>query len=267
MICAENDILSRLSYNIRKDVLDMTLHAGANGGHIGGAFSCADILAVLYGNVIRKGLDKFILSKGHVALAHYAVLAECGYFEKEKLLSFEDPGSMLTTHEILGNLPGLEVTGGSLGYGISIACGIALARRTNFPESQIYVLVGDGECNEGSIWEGVMTASKLHLDNVTVIVDQNKLQLDGFSSHVMPINISKMFEALGWNVVPVDGHDFVQLRKAFQCSKKGAPTVIVADTIKGKGIPSIENREQLHHMRLSQEDYEKYAQELEASYA
>ena len=267
MICTNNDMLGSLSYNIRKDVLDMTLHAGANGGHIGGAFSCADILAVLYGCVIRKGMDKFILSKGHVALAHYAVLAECGYFEKEKLLSFEDPGSMLTTHEVLGNVPGLEVTGGSLGYGISIACGIALARRTNSPESQVYVLVGDGECNEGSIWEGAMTASKLHLDNLTVIVDQNKLQLDGFSSHVMPVNISKMFESLGWNVVPVEGHDFVQLKAAFQSSKKETPTVIVADTIKGKGIPSIENREQLHHMRLSQEDYEKYTQELEASYA
>jgi len=251
-----------LAYNIRKDVLDMTLHAGANGGHIGGAFSAADILAVLYGKVMKGG-DRFILSKGHVALAHYAVLAECGYFSKEKLLTFEDSGSTLTTHEIKDSENGIDISGGSLGYGISIASGIALIRKQNGDDSHIYVLVGDGECNEGSIWEGAMTASKLGLDNITVIVDVNGQQLDGYTNDIMPIkDIGNVFKDFGWFVKHVDGHDYDEIEGALKDISEGHPTAIIAHTIKGKGIASIEGKSGIHHMRITEDEYNGYIQEL-----
>lgn len=255
--------IRELAYNIRKDVLDMTMHAGANGGHIGGAFSAADILAVLYGKVMTEK-DKFILSKGHVALAHYAVLAECGYFEKEKLVSFEDSGSTLTTHEIKDSENGIDISGGSLGYGISIASGIALVRKQKEDNSQIYILVGDGECNEGSIWEGVMTASKLGLDNITVIVDVNSQQLDGYTKDIMPINdVGKVFESFGWNTRYINGHNYDEIEGALEKSSNGHPTVVIAQTIKGKGLPSIEGKPGIHHMRITEEEYNGFVQELE----
>lgn len=258
----------QLAFNIRKDVLDMTLQAGANGGHVGGALSCADILAVLYGKVFRKDLDKFILSKGHVALAHYAVLAECGYFEKEKLMTFEKSSSTLTTHEVKGSENGIEISGGSLGYGISIASGIALCKKQKNEGSRIFVLMGDGECDEGSVWEGAISASKLKLDNLTVIVDENGLQLDGETKSIMPIkDLGEIFTSLGWNVIKINGHDYNEIEIALTTRKENAPTVIVARTVKGKGISSIEGQRIAHHMRLTQDDYNNYVSELEKTYA
>lgn len=255
--------IMNLAYNIRKDVLDMTFHAGANGGHVGGAFSAADILAVLYGKVMMEQ-DRFILSKGHIALAHYAVLAECGFFSKEKLLTFEDSGSTLTTHEIKDSERGIDISGGSLGYGISIASGIALARKQAKDSSHIYVLVGDGECNEGSIWEGAMTAAKLQLDNITVIVDVNKQQLDGYTKDILPIrDIGKVFESFGWNTIYIDGHNYDEIEAGLLNRKNGFPTVVIAATVKGKGIASIEGQDSIHHMRISQEEYEKFVRELD----
>ena len=264
-----------LAYNIRKDVLDMTLHAGANGGHVGGAFSAADILAVLFGKVMNIGQsesgsgtvseegDRFILSKGHVALAHYAVLAECGFFPKEKLLTFEDSGSTLTTHEIMNSEPGLDISGGSLGYGISIGSGIGFVKKERGDISHVYILVGDGECNEGSIWEGALSAAKLGLDNITVIVDHNKQQLDGFTSDVMPMErIGDRFEAFGWNVINCDGHDHDALEKAFLTRCDGKPTAIIADTVKGKGVHSLEGNADNHHIRMTEEEYNQYIMEL-----
>ncbi|MCQ2286670.1 MAG: transketolase [Bacteroidales bacterium] len=258
----------QLAFNIRKDVLDMTLQAGANGGHIGGALSCADILAVLYGKIFRNGTDKFILSKGHVALAHYAVLAECGYFDKEKLMTFEKSGSTLTTHEVKGSEDGIEISGGSLGYGVSIASGIALRKKQKKENSRIFVLMGDGECDEGSVWEGAISASKLKLDNLTVILDVNGLQLDGDTASIMPIrDLGEIFASLGWNVIRIDGHNLNEIEQAFGVSNIAAPTVIVAKTVKGKGISSIEGKRIAHHMRITQEEYNTYVSELEKAYA
>ena len=254
--------IKNLAYNIRKDVLDMTFHARANGGHIGGAFSATDILAVLYGKVMKEN-DKFILSKGHVALAHYAVLAECGFFEKEKLLTFEDSGSTLTTHEIMNAEQGIELSGGSLGYGISIGSGMALTNKQKNIDSHIYILTGDGECNEGSIWEGTLSAAKLGLDNITVIVDHNKQQLDGYTSDIMPMdNIGERFRGFGWNVVNCDGHDIDEIEKNLLARCEGKPTAVIAETVKGKGVASLEGRPDNHHIRLTEEDYLHFVDEL-----
>ncbi len=261
-----------LATEVRKDIIQMTLQAGVNGGHIGGALSSVDILAVLYGAVMNVSAeypddtlrDRFILSKGHIALAHYAVLAECGFIARDDMLTFEKSGGEFPTHEEMNIRKGIEISGGSLGYGMSIGVGCALAAKRSDAEYRTYVLLGDGECNEGSIWEAAMAASKYNLDNLTVIVDVNGQQLDGYSADVMPIyDIVQVFQGFGFHVVEIDGNDIAQLEGAFAVRCLGKPIAIVAHTIKGKGIPEIEGKTGWHHASINQEQYESFVKQLE----
>jgi len=267
--------LKRLAFLIRSDVLEMTLRAGVNGGHLGGGLSCADILAVLYGEVLNicaedpldTNRDRFLLSKGHVALAHYAALAETGFFDREELLQFEVSGGTYPTHEIADPQKGIEISSGSLGYGLSVGVGCALNAKIKGLQYKTYVLLGDGECNEGSVWEACMAAARFELGNLIAVVDVNGQSLDGHIDRIMPIHdFKEVFSGFGWNVKEVDGHDFGQLLAAFAAEDCGKPTVILAHTVKCKGVPSIEGREGWHHARLMQEQYESFLGELKESY-
>lgn len=268
----EKEKIQELAWKIRNDVLDMTFHAGVEGGHIGGAFSSADILAVLYGsemNVDPKNpdnpdRDRFILSKGHISIAHYAVLKECGFLSQKDMDSFEKNGSLFSTHELETSEHGIEFTSGSLGYGLSLGIGVALAAKKKGQEYRTFVLLGDGECNEGSVWEGVMAAAKYQLDNLIAIIDKNGQQLDGYTSDVMPINdIAQVFSGFGWNAVTIDGHDVEAIQQAIRQRIDGVPTVIIAETVKSKGVASIERKPGWHHARITEEQYKRFKQELE----
>lgn len=262
-----------LAAAVRRDVLDMTFAAGANGGHLGGALSSADILAVLYGHVLNispqmalsPARDRFFLSKGHISLAHYAVLAERGFLAREELAAFEKQNSLLQTHSDARPEKGIEISNGSLGYGLSIGVGTALAARKKGLDYKTYVLLGDGECNEGTVWEAAMAAVRFKLDNLVAVVDVNEQQLDGFTVDIMPIrDIAGSFEMLGFDVIEVDGHDVEALLDAFSEKPKGYPRAVIAHTVKGKGIPTIEGKTGWHHTRLTDEQYTRFTEELKS---
>lgn len=264
--------IQSLARAVRRDILEMSLHAGPNGGHIGGSLSCADILAVLYKEVMHHSpqrpdapdRDRFFLSKGHVALAHYAVLAEMGYFPREELKGFEASGGSFPTHEVFCNEKGIEASGGSLGYGLSLGVGCALAGKKDGNTYRVFVLLGDGECNEGSVWEAAMSASRFRLDHLTAIVDVNGQSLDGFTRDIMPISdLESVFHGFGWDVRKVDGHDIEQLHAALSAVPQGRPVAVLAQTVKGKGIRSIEGKTGWHHAILSEEEYDTFLSELE----
>lgn len=266
------EYIQNLAWKIRDDVLDMTYHAGVEGGHIGGAFSAAEILATLYGSEMRVDSkkptdperDRFILSKGHISIAHYAVLKECGFLSQEDLESFENNGSLFSTHELESLEHGIEVTSGSLGYGLSIGVGAALSARKKNQSYRTFVLLGDGECNEGSVWEAAIAAAKYKLDNLIAIVDKNGQQLDGFTAEVMPIfDIDQVFKGFGWNNIVVNGHDVGAIQKAVRTKVDGRPTVIIAETVKNKGLPAIEGKTGWHHARITEEQYLEFKQSLE----
>lgn len=270
--CTVEDIKA-LAKAIRKDILAMTMHSGPYRGHVGGALSCADILAVLYGAVMNissarpedPSRDRFLLSKGHVALAQYAALAECGFFPKEELQNFQVSGSDFPTHTVRNQMKGIETSSGSLGYGLSIGVGCALSAKMKGEDYHTYVLLGDGECNEGSVWEAAMSAVHFQLDNLTMLVDVNGQQSDGYSEDIMPIHdIVTALRGLGFYVLDVDGHDVEQLLEAVQKRTPNQPTAVIARTVKGKGIALMENQVGWHHAGISQEQYDAFIEELEA---
>ena len=266
--------IKTLADHIRMDILDMTYRAGVNGGHLGGALSSADILAVLYGEILKISADRpampyrdrFLLSKGHIALAHYAVLAETGFIPKDDLALFEMSGSSLPTHEVMDVEKGIEISSGSLGYGLSIGVGIALESKRSEKGYKTYVLLGDGESNEGTVWEAAMSAVRFRLDDLVVIVDANGQSLDGNTEDIMPIkDMAMVWGGFGFHVVEVDGHDIISLYDAMMTLPEDRPTVVIAHTIKGKGIPSIEGKIGWHHVHLSKEQYEDFKKELEGA--
>lgn len=259
--------LKKVSDKVRLDILQMLQAAGT--GHPGGALSMVEILTVLYFDQMRirpeepkwEGRDRFILSKGHGAPALYAVLAERGYFPVEELKTLRKFGSRLQGHPDMKSTPGLDMSSGSLGQGVSIANGMALAAKLKGEKHRIYVLIGDGEVQEGQIWEAAMSAAHYQLDNVTLIVDYNGLQINGANEAVMNIApLSDKFSAFGWHVLQVDGHDFEAIAKACleAASCKGRPTVIIAKTVKGKGISYMEN-DPAWHGNVPNEDQFKQA--------
>jgi len=263
--------LKKKAIGIRKDVLEMLTLAGS--GHTGGSLSIVDILVALYYYEMRNdpkdsewpGRDRFLLSKGHACPALYAVLAEKGYFNKEDLSGLRKLGSKLQGHPQIGRA-GIEISSGSLGQGLSIANGMALAARLDKSDTRIYCLMGDGETNEGQVWEAAMTASHYKLDSLCAIIDYNKLQIDGFCCEVkdMGAYLDK-WKAFGWHVIETDGHDIEKLIAAFDKAKtvKGMPTVIVAHTIKGKGVSFVENRVEWHGISPSREECERAIKELD----
>lgn len=263
--------LKQLAKDIRRDILIMLERAGS--GHTGGSLSIVEILITLYFYKMRhnprecswKERDIFILSKGHGCPCLYAVLAYAGYFSKHELLTLRKIGTRLQGHPQRG-LPGVEISSGSLGQGLSIANGFALAAKIDKSSKRIYCLMGDGELDEGQIWEAAMTASHYNLDNVCGIVDYNKFQIDGPIKDIKELEpLREKWIAFGWNVLEADGHDFISLIDAFDRIEtlKEKPTVILAHTIKGKGVSFMENENSWHGVAPKKEDLERALRELE----
>ncbi|MEY8283726.1 transketolase [Lachnospiraceae bacterium 50-23] len=257
---------------IRKDILEMIYNIKS--GHLGGSFSMVEILTALYfdemnydpKNPALAERDRFILSKGHTAPALYAALANAGYFPKEKLLSsFRRIDSMLQGHPDMNKTPGVEMTSGSLGIGLSAANGMALGLKHKHIDARVYCMIGDGEINEGQIWEAAATASHYHLDNLAVFIDVNGLQNDAETKKVKDMqNIADKWKAFGFHTLEIDGHDFNEIFTALDDARshKGIPTAIICHTIKGKGISFMENVVEFHGKTPSKEEYEKGMKEL-----
>ena len=250
-----NEKLYEYSTNIRKNIVKMIAHAKS--GHPGGSLSAADLITYLYFNVMdineenvqSLDRDRFVLSKGHASPLLYAVLAEKGLIDQEELMTFRAINSRLQGHPNMNYVEGVDMSTGSLGQGISCAVGMALANKLDENDHRIYALLGDGECEEGQVWEAAMAAAHYKLDNLCAILDYNELQIDGSIHDVMdPSPLDKKFQAFGWHVIEIDGHDYDQIGKAFEEAKtvKGQPTLIFAHTIKGKGVSFMENQASWH---------------------
>lgn len=235
---------------VRRDIVTMVYRA--NSGHVGGSFSATEIVVALYHGIMRHdprnprwtGRDRFVLSKGHCAPVHYAVLAACGYFPRTDLESFRRPGSHLQGHPCQAKTPGVDASTGTLGLGLSTACGLALAAKLRDERHTVFALCGDGEQQEGQIWEAAMFANKFHLDNLIAFTDRNRLQTDGNTEDVMPLDpLGEKWRAFGWNSWEIDGHDFAQIIETVARARAnpGRPTMIVANTIKGRGVSFMEN--------------------------
>ncbi len=258
--------------NVRKLALE-AVHS-AKSGHPGGSLSAADILTYLYkaemnvnpADPKNADRDRFVLSKGHASPALYAVLAECGFIPKEDITTFRKADSYLQGHPEMKGVPGVDMSTGSLGQGISAACGIALSGKLSKKDYRVYSILGDGECEEGQVWEAAMFAAHYKLDNLTVFLDFNGLQIDGDITEVMnPTPFDKKFEAFGWNVIVIDGHNFTEIENAVNTAKahKGAPTIIIAKTIKGKGVSFMENEAGWHGNAPNDEQFAVAMGELE----
>ena len=254
--------------DIRKRILELAFKAGSNGSHLGGSLSAVEILNILYHsgfnfNPSDDARDRLILSKGHAALALYCVLESVGIITKEDAETFEQNGTTLFAHAKKNISKGIEFSGGSLSLGISYAVGVALACKTKGYNNRILVLLGDGECDEGLVWEAVMSAVNYHLDNLTFIVDCNGLQSDGYTKDVMDHSpLEKKFEGFGCKVVSVDGHSEKEVAEAYKVKSNDCPLAIVAHTVKGKGVSFMENLQQWHHGTLSQAQYEQAMEEV-----
>ena len=269
----EIDRLQILAREIRKDVLRMTYEKKV--GFIGTSFSCADILAVLYGKIVKIDFsnleneknDMVILSKGHGASAWYAALANVGAFPKERLSQeFAVSGYAMGVHPKRNMVPGIQVSSGSLGQGCGIACGIALTKKIKKIPSRVYAILGDGECNEGSVWEALMFARRYKLDNLTVIIDRNRLQSYGHDEKVLNMgDLAQKAAAFGMHTVEIDGHNLKELCQAFEAAENtlDKPTAIIANTIKGKGCSIFEDKVLWHYKWPEKEHYIKALEELE----
>lgn len=261
---------------IRRKALEAV--EAAHSGHIGGSFSVVDILTVLYFDKMeidakdpkKRNRDRFVLSKGHCTPALYATLALRGYFPTEDLMTFRNIDSYLSGHAEMTKVPGVDMSAGSLGQGLSAAIGMALAARVDHQDYQIYAVLGDGEAQEGQIWEAAMAAGNYGLDNVTVFVDNNNLQIDGTIEEVMSLYpLREKFQAFKWNVIEIDGHDHEQIAEAISQShaKKEKPTVIIAKTIKGKGVSFMENQVKWHGSTPTEEEFKQAFAEIDAAIA
>ena len=258
---------------LREDIL--TMIAAANSGHPGGSLSAIDIITALYFNVLRHrpaepewlDRDRFILSKGHAAPALYAALARTGYFPVSELATLRQLGSRLQGHPERGRLPGVEASTGSLGQGVSIGAGMALAGRLDQKDYRTYVLMGDGEANEGQVWEAALFAAHYKIDSLTVILDCNRQQLDGWTKEIMNIDpLAEKWGSFGWHVIEIDGHDFDAIFNAFSEAKtvQKKPTLILAHTTKGKGVSFMENNLEFHGMAPTPDQLQTALSELHA---
>jgi transketolase len=263
--------LKEIARQVRLDIIEMLYRSGS--GHLGGSLSATDILVALFFAEMRTRpsdpcwleRDRFILSKGHGAPALYAVLSRLGYFPREELATLRQFGSILQGHPDSGCTPGVEISTGSLGQGLSIANGLALAARLNGLASRIFILMGDGEIQEGQIWEAAMSAAHYGLDNLTAVVDRNRLQIDGRTSEVMSLEpLAAKWQAFGWHTLEVDGHDLPQLLEAMKSCRgvTGKPSVIIAHTVKGKGVSVFEDKAKYHGTTPNEEEYQQALREL-----
>lgn len=259
-------------------LLGLDMVYGAASGHLGGSFSAMDLLTVLYQNVMQvdpadpsdPDRDRFVLSKGHCTPALYPTLALRGYFPTEELKLFRSVNGHMSGHAEMHHVKGVDMSTGSLGQGISAAVGMALAGKLDRKNYRVYTLLGDGEIEEGQVWEAAMSAAKFHLDNLCAIVDVNGLQIDGATADVMPSEpLDKKWEAFGWRVISCDGHDYQAIEAAFEQARavKGQPTVLLARTVKGRGVSFMENNAGWHGKAPNAEQYEQAKAELSAQIA
>ena len=263
--------LIQISTQIRKDIINMLTESAS--GHPGGSLSAADIVTTLFFNELNidpknpkdENRDRFVLSKGHAAPVLYSALARRGYFDPKELLTLRKIGSRLQGHPSMKCLDGIDMSTGSLGQGVSAAVGMALAGKCDKKSYRVYALLGDGELEEGQVWEAAMAAAHYKLDNLTIFIDNNGLQIDGNISDVMnPAPIDKKFEAFGWNTLIIDGHNYDEIIGAIEKAKahKGQPTAIIARTVKGKGVSFMENEASWHGTAPSKDQREKALEEL-----
>jgi len=268
------DKCRKIAKQMRIDVVKMTFQTGNLGAHIGGGLSMVEIMAVLYGGVMKldptrplwEDRDRFILSKGHGALTLYAAMRQKGFIKEGMLETYKQNDTLLYGHPSINAELGIEFSSGSLGQGLSLGVGtcLALIRKNNL-SSRVFVLLGDGECNEGSVWEAATSASHYRLDRLIVVIDKNGIQYDGTTNEVLSMEpFVKKWEAFGFQTVEVDGHNVEELYDALSITpKNGVPLAVIANTVKGKGVSYMEHNPKYHNARLSQSDYDKALSELE----
>ncbi len=269
---AEIEKLKEYCRENRENIIKMVYNAQS--GHIGGSLSATELVTVLFHKCMKlapkwdkdknfETRDRFVLSKGHVSPIYYCNLAQMGYFPKEELMTFRKLGSRLQGHPATF-CPGVDAATGSLGQGLAIACGMAMGLKLDKNPAHVFVLLGDGELQEGSVWEAFMDAPARKLDNLTAIIDRNGLQIDGSTEDIKPLgNLAEKIRAFNWNVIEIDGHDIEQIYDAIELAKTaGRPTAIIAKTIKGKGVSFMENNAGWHGKAPKKEEYEKALEEL-----
>ena len=257
---------------VRKNILEMAVSAGAGSAHFGGALSITEIVSTLFAHQMKinkknpnwEDRDRFILSKGHACLAYYAALCEVGYISRQELKTFEKNDTNLLGHPVINRSLGIDFSNGSLGMGLSLGIGVAISSKKKKKNFSVYVIVGDGECNEGSIWEAAMAAPNFKLDNLYVIIDKNNFQQTGSNKEIMNVeNLKDKWSSFGWDTVELNGHSIQELYNYFQESKKiNKPKAIIANTIKGKGFTFSENNNDWHHTILTKNFYDKALKEL-----
>ena len=257
---------------MRRKILEIS-HTCNLSTHLGGGLSMVELMAVLYGHVLRfersnprwEGRDRFILSKGHGVLGYFSALLAAGLIDEATYKTFQTNGSDLIAHPVMNLDLGIESSNGSLGQGLSMGVGIALAAKKRKSDFRVYIYMGDGECNEGAVWEATMSAAQLQLDNLTAIIDYNKLQSDGDARAIIDLaDLAGKYRLFGWDVHEIDGHDINQIMAAFDAPREaGKPRVLVAHTVKGKGITFMENNNEWHHNRLTKANYELALAELD----
>jgi transketolase len=268
------DKISRLkqaALAMRRNIIRLALNGGANGVHVGPALSLVEILACLYLDVLRRKQgnplaieDKFVLSKGHGALGYYVALYEAGVISLETLNTYEKNGGNFPGQPVKNSSAGIVFSSGTLGLGLAFGAGLALGARKAEKDLRAYVVLGDGELNEGSVWESVMFAAHAKLTNLVAIVDRNGMQSDGCTSDVLAVDIEAMWRGFGWDVIVCDGHNIEQLLAALRAEPCGKPRVVIANTIKGKGVSFMEGNNEWHHNRLTAEQYDQAVAELDA---
>ena len=264
--------IEAMAKRMRKTALDVALGAGGKSAHIGGALSIVDITATLFGAVMRldpknpewPDRDRFILSKGHGVLGYYTALAEAGFIPMDELMKFEETGSYLLGHPVMNRPKGIEFSNGSLGMGLSLGIGVSISARRRNQDFRVFVVMGDGECNEGSVWEAAMAAAHFKLKNLVAIIDRNNLQQTGTNADIMSIgDVAAKFTSFGWRVIELNGHDAGALFDALNPrNTTDQPLAIVAHTVKGKGFSFTENNNDWHHAVLTRSQYDTAMQEL-----
>ena len=264
--------IKNFALQVRKNILEMAVSAGIDGVHFGGALSITEIVSTLFAYQMKidkknpnwEERDRFILSKGHACLAYYAALCEVGYISREELKTFEKNDTNLLGHPVINNNLGIDFSNGSLGMGLSLGIGVAISSKKKKKNFNVYVIVGDGECNEGSIWEAAMAASNFKLDNLYVLIDKNNFQQTGSNKEIMNVeNLKDKWSSFGWYTAELDGHSIKDLLNFFKESKNiKKPKAIIANTIKGKGFSFSENNNEWHHSVLSKSFHEKAIKEL-----
>ena len=265
--------IQKFSKSIRKNIIDMAFSAGASSAHLGGALSIVEIISTLFCHVMKYNdnpqwpdRDRFILSKGHACLAYYSALCEIGYISKNDLKTFEKNSSNLLGHPVINREIGIDFSNGSLGMGLSIGIGVALSLKKRKKNNRVFVIIGDGECNEGSVWEAAMAASHFKLNNLLVFIDNNKFQQTGTNNQIMDTgDLKSKWQSFGWETVDLDGHNIEELTNYFESIDENQlkPKAVIANTVKGKGFSFSENNNDWHHSILTKKLYDKALEELE----